>query len=258
MVISRGRQKLLPCPKPNVGAVLSKVRVLIKRHSDILRSLPKRTLTNAIEKIMAKSPIKKNSEKSDSLVTNSKITSKSNVAVLPLKINQPELSNGDFGKLQDLLFGKQMAVHTNQLLSLHNHVESRINNLQNICEQQYADLHVKLEEGLLKINQTIEKNNQKQNTDTVKTNNSLESTSSRLMKQLKQDSDEHAKVQDYLKSQLNESREQLTTSIQKNHDEIIERLESAIADLQSQKLDKGALSSLLGDVATQLTGVKHK
>ncbi|MEE9334755.1 MAG: hypothetical protein V3U65_11775 [Granulosicoccaceae bacterium] len=177
-----------------------------------------------------------------------------NTAVAPLRLEQPTLSSGELGTLQEILFGKQMAAHGNQISSLHSHVEDQLANLQKNCEQQFAELHRKLDESLSGVNSQLEQNDKKQTSGLAETNNKLGVAESNLMSQLSQANDSNGKVQGELEAQLNKACEHLTNSVQSSRDEIMQRLETAVADLKAQKLDKGALSSLLGDVATQLTG----
>lgn len=203
---------------------------------------------------MGKSPLKNEKGNSDNASSSSKLSGKSNVVVMPLNLTQPELSTGDLGTLQDILFGKQMAVHASQLLSLHSHMDECLVKLQERCDQQFADLHEKLNEGLRKVHVQIEKNDKKHIVQFSEITDNLGTAESGLMVQLEQASDIHRKAQVQLKSQLNESNEHLTSSIKNSHNELQQQLETSISELRSQKLDKGALSSLLGDVATQLTG----
>lgn len=203
---------------------------------------------------MGKSQLKNEKVNSDNATSSSKVSGKSNVVVMPLNLTQPELSTGDLGTLQDILFGKQMAVHASQLLSLHSHMEDCLKKLQERCDQQFADINEKLNEDLRKVHVQIEKNDKKHIAQFSEASHNLGTAESGLVAQLEQASDIHRKAQVQLKSQLNESNEHLTSSIKNSHNELQQQLETSISELRSQKLDKGALSSLLGDVATQLTG----
>ena len=200
---------------------------------------------------MAKSDRKKESAGSQQSASDA---SDSNSVVAPLTLEQPELSGGELGTLQEILFGKQMASHSNQISLLHSYVEDQLANLQKKVENQFSDLHRKLDESLSGVNSKVEETDKKLSSDLAETNNSLSAAEMKLMTQLSQANDSNGKVQSDLEAQLRKSNEQLTNSMQSSRDEIMQRLETAIADLNAQKLDKGALSSLLGDVATQLTG----
>ncbi len=178
----------------------------------------------------------------------------SNSAVAKLKLEQPELSGGELGTLQEILFGKQMDSYSNQISSLHSYVEDQLASLQKNVENQFSDLHRKLDESLSGVNLKVEETDKKLSSDLAETNNSLSAAETKLMTQLSQANDNNGKVQNELEAQLNKANKQLTHSMQSSRDEIMQRLETAIADLNAQKLDKGALSSLLGDVASQLTG----
>ncbi len=177
-----------------------------------------------------------------------------NTAVAAFKLEQAALSGGELGTLQEILFGKQMASHSKQISSLHSYVEDQLSSLRENCERQFAELHRKLGESLEAVNSQLEHNDEKQTTGLAETNNSLADAQSMFMTQLTQANDSNGKVQSELESQLKTANEQLTNSMQSSRDDIMQRLESAITELDAQKLDKGALSSLLGDVATQLTG----
>jgi len=171
-----------------------------------------------------------------------------------LNLSQPELSGGELGTLQDILFGKQMALHSSQLSALYNHVEDQLSKLQTNCEQQFSDLRKQIDEGLSQVNGQVEQVDQKHDAGIARVTSSLGMAETKFMGELSQAANNNGKIQGKLETQLNESSERLTQSMQTSREEIMQRLETAIAELSSQKLDKGALSSLLGDVATQLTG----
>jgi len=202
---------------------------------------------------MAKSQLKKESSSSASAKI-AGVSGTSSTASDQLNLVQPELSSGELGTLQEILFGKQMALHSSQLSSLYNHVEDQLAKLQQNCEQQFADLRGQLSEGLSQVNGQVEQVDKKHIEGIAEVTNSLGIAESKLMGQLTQAADSNGKIQGQLETKLNESSERLTQSMQTSREEIMQRLEAAIAELSSQKLDKGALSSLLGDVATQLTG----
>jgi len=202
---------------------------------------------------MAKSQ-PKNASSDSSAAKIAGVSKSSSSAVEQLNLTQPELSNGELGTLQEILFGKQMALHSSQLSSLYSHVEDQLAKLQENCEQQFADLRNQLAEGLSQVNGQVEQIDKKHIAGIAEVNNSLGDATTKLMGQLSQAADNNGKIQGQLETQLNESSERLTQSMQTSREEIMQRLEAAIAELSSQKLDKGALSSLLGDVATQLTG----
>lgn len=172
----------------------------------------------------------------------------------PPDLETPELANGDLGKIQEILFGDQMLSHSKQLSSLHTYVEQQLAALQSSCQQQFSELQRKLDEGLSGLNQEVQQNTEKQSERLATVSGNLDRSEAKLLQSLNSASEQSGKVQSQLQSRIDESSERLNESMRSSREEILQRLESAIAELQSQKLDRGALSGLLGEVAVQLSG----
>ena len=146
---------------------------------------------------MAKSHSKRDSQEPTASTSVNKVSTTANAPAsgttasgTTLQLVPPELSGGELGTLQEILFGKQMVSYSNQISSLHCHVKEQLANLQQNCNQQFSELHRKLDEGLKRVSSQVEQNDKehdkKRTSGLAVMNHSLGVAESRLMTQLSQ------------------------------------------------------------------------
>ena len=177
-----------------------------------------------------------------------------NVTILETQnLNAPTFSDGDLGKIQEILFGQQMRDNTTQLASLNEHIQIKLEQLSQDCQRQFSELHTKLDESIesVKTTQTdIDKNHQVGISALTQQQTSLEAL---ILAKHNENSDTSRKVQQHLKNEIETSNKALSDSLDLTRNELTKKLENAISELRTQKMDREALSHLLGVLATELS-----
>lgn len=164
------------------------------------------------------------------------------------KLERPEFSGGDMGKIEEILLGKYIDATQNQLSQLHTYIETKMSSMVSTYEQKFTELNTKLDAKYEAFNRSlhsIEAENKKQFEKTSGVQNDL---SGRLEK-LSGDSDQ---LRLQLKSDIDSSSDSLAKQINTSYEDMDQRLKAAIDSLGNQKLDRDSLSTLLGEVAERL------
>ncbi len=171
----------------------------------------------------------------------------------PEALEVPQFSTGDLGKVQEILFGRQMRSSIDHFDKLNEQIEQRIARLSDSCQKQFRDLHNRLDDGIesLKLDQIErDKTHQKRMDALDRQHSSLESS---LVAKLKNNSDSSAQIKQQLHSQIETTNNALSKSLEATRNEFTATLKQALAELQTQKMDRQSLSLLLNEMATQLS-----
>ncbi len=172
-------------------------------------------------------------------------------------IDSPEFASGDLGLIQKLLFGQQMRTNTEQFSQQNSQIQEQLSKLADTFQQQLTELRTEID---TKIQSLKEAHHERDNEYRVKltaiTNNHAALDTS-FSEKLKANSDSSAQVQKQLNDQIVKSSAAFTNTLDNTRNELTNMIETATAELQTQKIDSTALSNLFGTVATQLSNLNQ-
>lgn len=171
----------------------------------------------------------------------------------PLKIATTEFATGELGEVQEILFGRQIRANTEQVAKLNNHIEDRLTRLSDTCQQQFLELREQISTSVdsLKLSQSESDEKCRAQLSTMsQTHASLETS---MLSKFRESSDQSSTIQKRLNSQLEQSSTELSKSLDTTRQDLTAMLNEAVEKLQTNKLDRAALSTLLGTVATHLS-----
>jgi len=149
-------------------------------------------------------------------------------------ISPPALASGELGKVQELLFGKQLQSNSDQLKTLQLYFDQQLAVIREEYSSQVVDMRAQLDSTLAEVKQKLQR-------DEAGFTDKLTQSNLKL-----------TRVEQRLDAKLVELDERLTKDILVNNKDIRLRVDDAIRTLNDKKMDRGALSNLLGDVASQL------
>lgn len=164
-------------------------------------------------------------------------------------MERPGYSEGDLGRIEEILLGKYINSTQDQLAQLQDYIEKIMSSLASAYQRQFNELNSKLDEKYAAFDhslKTLDAENKKQ----FGQSNNIQNDLAEKLQTLSGNSDQ-LKLQ--LKSDIDSSNEALTSRINATHEDMTQRLNAAIDSLGNQKLDRDSLSTLLSDVAKQLT-----
>ncbi len=192
-------------------------------------------------------------DKSNRKHNQTKISSLPGIDRAQLKPDQPQFSTGDLGKIQEILFGQQLRSNMDQIARLNTELEQRLTSLSDSCQKQFSDLQTKLADGIesLRVDQIERDKKLDARIETLdRQHSSLEGS---LLAKLKDTSNNSAQIKQQLSDKIETTNKSLSHSLDATRKEFAKTLEQALVELRSQKIDRESLSTLLTEMATQLS-----
>jgi hypothetical protein len=164
-----------------------------------------------------------------------------------------EFSQGDLGKIQDILFGEQLRASHQQIAQLQASTDEKLNVLTQNFNNQVIELSKKMDLMLEALNQQIEEQHQKLLANGNRQMNDLQNAKQELEKQIVKS--DQALVQQRLQhaSDIKQCEANLTESIKASHEDIKRQQDQGMVELQNAKIDRDTLSTLFSGVAQQLS-----
>lgn len=169
------------------------------------------------------------------------------------------LSSGDLGAIQDLLYGRQLRATTQQIDELRSSMERRFEELSAKLDSRITDVESKIEANRISTQKQIHDQTSAQMASVSELKNTLRGSELNLENRIKAANESLHSNHMNVKSDLDDCRNTLTHSIRSTQKDIELELELVSRDLDARKLDRDALSGLLGGIAGQLSSpiVKH-
>lgn len=165
----------------------------------------------------------------------------------------PVLSSGELGRVQEILFGTQMRSNSEQLQQLKAHYDQQILQLTEHFNSQLQTLDQKTSEDKTEFSKKLKLQRSLQDEKGHQLSASLKLAESTLNAKLDRSADEFRASHTELKDQFEDSCTQLSKTVESVRDDLVSRLNDAVAALQEQKLDRKVLADMLGNVAMQLS-----
>ncbi len=165
-----------------------------------------------------------------------------------------DIADRDLKKIREILFGKQIRDNDKQLREMRADLERQISSLAESQNQQLGNLQRNLDTTLEQINQRFVAFEQENTVNLSLTSNKLAAAEHSLIEKITQLSKNSTIAQDQLKLQIDNTMRCIDQSLDATRVRIMRHVESSLAELRSQNVDRSALSSLLGEVANQLSG----
>lgn len=171
-----------------------------------------------------------------------------------LSNSSTEFSGGELGQLQEILFGQQQRSNAEQLNALQQQfadqiatlsqtMTDRLESLSRSIETSTATFEKKLEDLEAKQHAAIEGVSTKANTQHTELKSHLE--------ELNKSATDGAKQ---LEAELANQKQVLSTQMLSIESKLHKEMSTSVNNLQSMKLDKQNLASLLNDLSGKLTG----
>lgn len=169
------------------------------------------------------------------------------------EIAEPVLSSGELGQVQELLFGTQMRTSSEQLRKLQAHYDYRIVKLMEGFDAQLQKVEAKTVEFRAELSAEMNLQRSLQDDKNKQLSDALKLAESVLKAQIDQSASESGNSHARLTNHIEENTRQLSETVDSVRDEMVGRLNAAVASLQQQKLDRQALAGILGSVAAQFS-----
>lgn len=171
---------------------------------------------------------------------------------------ETDAADSDLEKIQEILFGKQMRHNNEQIREMRTDLEQQIARLAESQNQQLGNLQRTLDTTLEQINQRFVAFDRENQVKLSTTNDKLIAAERSLTEKIAQFSKNSIAVQDQLKMQIDQTKQNVDQSIDVTRASIMQHVESSLIELRTQNVDRSALSSLLGEVANQLSDQSSK
>ncbi len=162
-------------------------------------------------------------------------------------------SEGELGQIQKILFGKQLLENNNRLSSLSAETEEKLRHICSNFDAQLDSLNKRLDSSLKDLKQQIEQAEHAFATTQTQLSKEFSKNKQQLVTQLSTTSNKADKQQQKLQADLVSYQNELKHSLELTRAELLERMDHAVNELKSGKLDQGALSRLLGNMAKELS-----
>lgn len=171
-------------------------------------------------------------------------------------MERPAMADGDLGKVQELLFGQQLSTTTKQLDALQKRLEqqiseshillmTRVDDLEKACELKFDSLAKELQ---------IESNTRRE--EDTRVERAMDTAESNLKKYVTALENRTAQADTARQTDLQNARAHWSSTLDSTRDQMLQQLNDATAVLEARKLDRQALSGLLGSIASGLTGLE--
>jgi len=160
-------------------------------------------------------------------------------------------SQGELGKIQEILFGRQIRANMEALSSSHSRLEHQMENIAATFNKRLDEVSANLNAELRSLGEKLGEQDKAQ----IAHADALKSTHIDLTQQLKTAAAQSKVQQQALEGEIDSCREQFNRSTETLRNDLLEELNAAIVKLESTSVDRRTLSTLLTSVAEQLGGV---
>lgn len=171
----------------------------------------------------------------------------------PMDLAPVEFAPGELGEIQQILFGRQIQLHQEQFAELQTHIDNRLTQLSVSCQQQISKLASEVSTNIESLKATHAERDQAYEAQLSAIKREHGSLENSMFQKIKENNDKSDNIQQQINTQIEQSKTTFSQSLNSTRAELTKMIEEAVADLQNNKLDRTALSTLLGSVATHLS-----
>ena len=174
----------------------------------------------------------------------------------PVEIEQrPVFADGDLGKVQEILFGQQLNSSNEQIRAIEKRFDEQLAEANEKWLTLTTELTQQFEHKLATLSNELKQESSHRHEEHTQTIQALQSSHSSL-ENLITDSDTRASNADTARQyDLQNARAQWSSTLESTKEQLLQKMIDTAEQLDSQKVDRQALSGLLGTIASGLTNI---
>ena len=168
----------------------------------------------------------------------------------------PVYADGDMGKLQALLFGQQLNTANEQLSLMSQRFDKQLAESNAKWMAQTTELTQQFEHKLEVLTKELRQETITRREENLRADQVLESAHSNLQKQLSDAEKRTSQTDADRQNDLRAARSQWSSTLENTKEQLLEKISDATEELHARKVDRQALSGLLGTIASGLTNIE--
>ena len=165
-------------------------------------------------------------------------------------------SKGELGQIQEILLGSHLRAYNDRLTQLGLQMEAKITEVTRSFDSQLILLNEKVENSLAELEKKLEgkiaEKDRLQISNQARISGEIAGVKSHFSDRLNEASGEASKLQEHLIKDFDSHKSEVEKVLDQSRSDLLSHLELAVTELNTQKLDRNALSGLLDNIAKQL------
>ncbi len=213
-----------------------------------------------VEEVETKQDAKqeKNTEKGKADTPNAKADAEAVAAAKEVKeeasIPTPA-ADDDMAKVQELLFGNQLRAVNQKIMLVHKDFKQSMSDLDRKIEQQLADQETMIKKELANVVDQLRAETKARENAVENAGMELRKSSNNLQDRINAMEKTHSAAKTSMDEQLAQSVRDLERQMQETRSELQRQLDGTRNTLDDNKVDRAALSELLGGIAQQISSI---
>jgi len=165
-----------------------------------------------------------------------------------------DISSGELGQLQEILFGQQQRSNVEQLSALQLQFAEQMESLSQSVTKRLDALSQSIESSTSTLEKKLSELEARQNTAMEDISKATDNQNSKLLGRIDELGKSASEGAQQLESELALQKNALSTQMASIENKLQKEMSQSVNNLQSAKLDKQNLASLLNDLSGKLSG----
>lgn len=164
-------------------------------------------------------------------------------------------ADDDLGKVQELLFGGQLRAVNQKIMLVHKDFKQSMSDLDRKIEQQMRDQETMVKKELSNVVEQLRAETKARESAVENAGMELRKSGNNLQDRISAMEKTHSAGKTSLEDQLAQTQRDLERSLSELKSELQSKLDGARNTLDDNKVDRAALSELLGGIAQQISSI---
>lgn len=164
-------------------------------------------------------------------------------------------ADDDMAKVQELLFGNQLRAVNQKIMLVHKDFKQSMSDLDRKLEQQLSDQEAMIKKELANVVDQLRAETKARENAVENSGMELRKSSNNLQDRINAMEKTHAAAKTSMDEQLAQSVRELERQMQEVRSELQRQLDGTRNTLDDNKVDRAALSELLGGIAQQISSI---
>ena len=170
-----------------------------------------------------------------------------------MKLLATEFGDGtSLERIREILFGGTLHQYERQLNRIRDRTRHEVDDLREEVDRRFLELESYVRREVEALGDQISKGLQRQDEALSALSRDLAGMGEGNAKKIGRLGDQMAKSHRTLRSQILDESKRLTADLRRKHEETLDRIETAIAELQADRVDRATLSGIFQEISVRL------